>query len=186
MKPYASEHEFLWFTEGPDDSGKQWRTGERMTTRPDIVEMAADNEDHLPLADMASNNFGLHVYSPKLRATFEALGVTNIEYLTARLVDKTSGAQRDDYRVANYLGKVACLDFDHAVIHKGTRIPIVKLERFALHEDRIVAMPGMNAPPRIFRLEEFSQLVIAHASIKAACERDRITGVTFTPTTEYA
>ena len=35
MKPYASEHEFLWFTEGPDDSGKQWRTGERMTTRPD-------------------------------------------------------------------------------------------------------------------------------------------------------
>lgn len=186
MEPYVSEHQYLWFREGPDDDGEQWRTGERMVPPPAAVELASENEDHLPLADMVSNHFGLHVFSPRLRATLEAMGVTQIQYVPARLVDRTSGVQHDEYRVANYLARLACLDFANSHIQKGTRIPIVGVDHFALLEEKIVAPPGSTARPRIFRLGEDDLLVIAHQSVKDACDHAGIVGIQFTPTTEYA
>jgi hypothetical protein len=49
----------------------------------------------------------------------------------------------------------------------------------------IMPLPGMTERPRIFRLAEHAALVLAHPSVKEACERAGITGVGFTPTTEY-
>ena len=186
MQPDAQcDSEFIWFQEGPDDDGEQWCTGQPFAKVPDIVRMSSDNEKRLPFSDVALNDFALHVHSPKFRKVLHGLGVTNIEYLPALLVDKAKGVQRDDYGVANFLGKIECLDFKHANVTAGRRIPIASVQEFALLEERIAPLPGMTIPPLIFRLAEYDALVIAHESVKAACEENAITAISFTPTVDY-
>lgn len=186
MQPDARcDSEFIWFRDGPDDDGKQWRTGLPFVKSPEIVRMSSDNEKRLPFSDVALNSFALHVHSPKLRELLRALGVANIQYLPALLVDNATGVRRDDYGVANFLGRIECLDFKHAKVTPGRRIPIVAVQEFALLEERITPLPGMSSAPLIFRLAEKDAHVIAHESVKAACEENAITAIGFTPTVDY-
>src|SRR5262249_33944543 len=139
------------------------------------------------LSDMLLNAADLQVYSPKLVASLTAVGVDNIQYFPIKIVDGRSGAVRDDYKVANIVGRIHCVDPNHSKVRRSPRTNSIRgVEEFSVVQDRIVPLPGKKKPPLIFRLGELEFLILAHESIKSAFERDRITGARFTPTQDYA
>jgi Immunity protein family (Imm11) len=179
---------FIYFRKEPAGfKGALWRTGEKVTSPPAPMTVIAEDEKPTKLSDMLLLNADLHVYSPKMRATLDAAGVTNIEYFPITVIDQARGKTWDDYRVANILGNIACLDIDKSVVKPfadgvGYRV----VEEFHLIEERIRPLPGMKTPPVLFRLAEFPFYVIAHESLKAACESAGLTGVRFIRTKDVA
>jgi hypothetical protein len=178
---------FIYFRNEPAGLNiDEWQTGEKFRTPPAEISMVAEDEIPSELSDMLLAKVELHVYSPKLMATMASAGITNLEYFPITVVDQKRGVTRTDYRAANILGSVACLDVKNAELDEfsdGSGYSTV--EEFDLLEDRIVPLPGMKSPPLLFRLGEFKFHVIAHQSLKDAFERDGITGARFIPTQDY-
>ncbi len=180
-------NKFIYFRKGPAGLDiDAWQAGERFKTPPAALTLEAEDEIPSELSDLLLAKVELHVCSPKLMATLAAAGVTNVEYFPVTVVDKKRGITRADYCAANILGTVACLDVDNsevATFSNGSGYSSV--EEFKLLEDKIQPLPGMKAPPLLFRLAEFKFHVIAHQSLKDAFERDGITGARFIPTQDY-
>ena len=187
MEPDAgAAKQFIWFkTMKPKANGRPWRTGAALEVLPADIELASDNELRLPHADMALNSFDVPVFSPRLRATLSALGVDNIQYAPVLLRDNGDLSERDDYRLANVLGLFDAVDPKRAKLRKDEDGFVEELTKFALVEDKILPRAPDGPKPLLFRLSIFEYYLIAHGSVKAACERDGITGALFTPTTSY-
>jgi hypothetical protein len=181
-----SAGKYVYFSEEPDDyDGDQWRTGLEIEQPPTMTLIAQDDRT-TKLSDMLLNAADLQVYSPKLVATLDAAGVDNIQYFPITIVDGKTGKSRSDYKVANIIGLIPCLDIEHSsVLYFRNSKNIRSVEEFRLLADRIVPLKGKKAPPLIFRLGESEFLVLAHESIKKAFEKDGITGATFTPTERF-
>ncbi len=178
---------FIFYRDLPDDfESARWTSGERFKVAPTPMTLVAADEKPDTLSDFALVSGRLHVYSPKLRATLAKAGVTNIEYVPITLVDAKRGVTVSDYCVANIIGKVDCLDPAHSTV--GTfsdGVGYSAVEEFTLIDARIQPVDGMSTPPQLFRLGEFRYHVIASASLKAAFERDGITGARFVATTDF-
>jgi hypothetical protein len=179
---------FIYFRDRPPEyDGSLWRAGDPLAVPPAAMTLTAVDEKPTALSDLLLAPSDMLVFSPKLVACLDAASVKNIEYFPIRLVDKKTGKITDDYRVANVLGSIACLDVDNSVVKsfadgEGYRA----VEEFNLLEDRIKPLPGTKGKPLIFRLAEFKYHLLADESIKTACEGNKITGVEFVPTQEYA
>ena len=181
-----SAGKYVYFSEEPDGyDGDSWRTGSPMAPAGPMTLVMQDDRTN-KLSDMLLNAADLQVYSPKLVASLKAAGVDNIQYFPITIVDEATGKTRDDYRVANILGKIACVDLENSNVSyfRGSN-DIRSVEEFSLLEDRIQPLPGQKKAPLLFRLHESEFIVIAHESVKGALERDGITGVKFTPTNEF-
>jgi len=182
-----SAGKYVYFSEEPDYyEGDQWRTGVEMKPPPPTMTLISQDDRTTNLSDMLLNAADLQVYSPKLVATLDAAGVDNIQYFPITIVDGKTGKSRNDYKVANIIGLIPCLDIDHSSVSyfPGSR-DIQSIEEFKLLEDRIVPLKGKMSPPLIFRLAESEFLVLAHESIKKAFDKDGITGATFIPTEKF-
>jgi len=178
--------QFIYFRKDQARVSSQWKTGERFQTPLAPLTLIAEDEVPSALSDMLLVKNRLHIYSPKMREVLASIGVSNIEYQPITLIDKKRGVTWEDYRAANIIGKVACLDVDNSEVKSfadgaGYRV----VDEFRLLEDQIKPLPGMKEPPRLFRLAEFIYHVIAHESVKEAFAREGVTGVLFTPTQEY-
>jgi hypothetical protein len=178
---------FIYFRKGPAGLDiEAWQTGNKFESPPAALTMEAEDEIPSELSDLLLAKVELHVCSPKLMVTLAAAGVTNIEYFPVTVVDKKRGITRTDYRAANILGAVACLDVDNSKVDTFTNgSGYSSVEEFSLLEDQIKPLPSMKSPPLLFRLAEFTYHVIAHQSLKDAFERDGITGARFIPTQDY-
>ena len=181
-------NKFIYFRNQPEGLNiAAWQTGEKFMTPPSQMTLVAEDEIPSEMSDMLLARVELHVYSSRLMATLASAGVTNIEYFPITVVDKKRNVTRTDYQVANIIGSVACLDVSNSGVDTfSDGSGYSSVEEFSLLEDRIQALPGMKAPPLLFRLAEFKFHVIAHEALKNAFERDGITGVRFIPTQDYA
>jgi membrane carboxypeptidase/penicillin-binding protein len=178
---------FIYFreeAEGYDDS--LLRTGEKLKEPPPAVTLTAKEEKPTAISDLVLAPSDMLIFSPKLRTCLDEAGVTNIQYFPIRLVDRKTKQTTDEYRLANIVGAIACLDVENSEV---TRLLNGKgfsaVEQFNLLEDRI-RWPGTKEKPLIFRLAEFKFHVLADQSIKAICEKNKISGVEFVPTQDYA
>jgi hypothetical protein len=182
-----SAGKYVYFAEEPSGyDGDSWRTGSLMAPAAEPMTLVAQDERTNKLSDMLLNAADLQVYSPKLVASLTAAGVDNIQYFPITILDAATGKTREDYRVANILGKIACVDLENSNVRyfRGSK-DIRSVEEFSLLEDRIKPLAGQKKAPLLFRLGELEFLLIAHESVKDALERDGITGVKFTPTKEF-
>jgi hypothetical protein len=182
-----SAGKYVYFGEEPEEyNGGQWRTGAVMAPPVSAMTLVMDDKRTTRLSDMILNAADLQVYSPKLIETLAAAGVDNIQYFPIKIVDGRSAAIRDDYKVANIVGRIDCVDLEHSTVERSPRTKrIMSVEGFSVLEDRVVPLPDRKTPPLIFRLGELDVLILAHESLKRAFERDGITGARFTPTQDY-
>jgi hypothetical protein len=179
---------FIYFRNKPSEyDGSLWRSGEALPAPPPPMILTAEDEKPTALSDLLLAPSDMLVFSPRLIACLDAVGVNNIEYFPIRLVDKKNDKTMDDYRLANIVGSIACLDVDSSEVTPfSDGIGYLAVEEFNLLEDRIKPLPGMRNKPLIFRLAEFKYHVLTDELIKVACENSKITGVEFVPTQEYA
>ena len=178
---------FIYFRKAPSGyDSSLLRTGEPLSAPPPLVTLIAEDEEPTAVSDMVLAPSDMLIFSPKLIACLDAEGVENIEYFPIRLVDKKTGNTFDDYRLANIIGSIDCLDVDSSDVTPFEDGGYMSVEQFSLLDDSIKPLPGTKTNPLIFRLGEFKFHLLAHESIKAACEKNNITGVEFVPTEEYA
>jgi hypothetical protein len=171
---------FIFFGEEPEGwRTKTWITGEKLPDPAPLLTLSAEDDRTSALSDLLLTQFNLLVCSPRLRGAFDAAGVNNIEYVPVKVEDRTTGATYEDYRIANVVGSIACLDVANSEVATFDSGKYRSVEAFSLLEDRIQPLPGMKSAPLIFRLAEFKYHVLAHESVKAACEKAKITGVKF-------
>jgi hypothetical protein len=178
---------YLYFKELPDEiDGSAWCTGRAFEKAPPASTLVTQGEPGRVLSDLLLVVDSLLVFSPRLRACLEAAGVTNVDYYPITLVDTRAGTTTTDYRLANVVGSLACLDEARSDVRKAARSGrIFGVDRFHLDEQRIVPLPRATGRPKIFRLDELKTLLLVDESIKAACEAAGITGTRFVPTPEY-
>jgi len=181
----ASSGKYVYFPDEPDGyDGDQWRTGAQMKEAPALT-LISDDTRTTKLSDMLLNAADLHVYSPKLIATLTAAGVDNLQYFPIAIRHPKKGKPRDDYQVANIVGRMTCVDIEHSNVSYLRSGNIRSVEEFKIFEDRIVPLKGKKSPPLLFRLGESEFVVLAHEKIRSAFERDGITGAKFIRTEEF-
>ena len=185
-KDLTLDEEFAFFSDGPIDFDfTLWIRGEALLAPP-AIELVGDTDSPTTLSDVLLTGFQLQVFSPRLVALLTEMGVQNIQFLPVRIVNHETGDVEVSYRIANIVGAIDCLDLNNAVYARSRSSGnILRVFKFRLFPEKIVALPGMQEPPLLFRLGEFKQHLLAHESLKQACEKAGITGLKFVPTENY-
>jgi hypothetical protein len=147
---------------------------------PDII-LTLDSDsrigrmtDYLAITEL----YGL-VFSLRLRELLEEMGVNNIEYYNLDIVNPRNGDKYSDYKIANVVGLVDCIDTERSDLKYFDDGDIKRIRKMYFDESRI--------PPdlRIFRLAKRSILTVVHQSIKDAITEAEITGCVFYKPEEY-
>ncbi len=130
--------------------------------------------DHLSIQETT----GL-VFSSKLRELMRTMRIDNIQYFDLEIRNHEDGSRHTDYRIANIVGHVDCVDKDRSDLKLWDNGDIKRIRRLVLDESRI--------PPelRIFRLSNRRILTVVHDSIRRATMSAGITGSVFYKPEDY-
>jgi len=130
-----------------------------------ILTLNADSQmgvmtDHLSIDEI----HGL-VFSDRLRELLGSTKVNNVQYFDFDIYDPKSSMVYENYKIANVVGLVDCVDKDKSDLKYFNSGNIKRIRKLALDESKI--------PPelKIFRLSNRSTLTVVHQSIKDAIYR---------------
>lgn len=122
--------------------------------------------------------YGL-VFSARFRELLSRIGVNNIEYYNLNIVNPVTHEEYSDYRIANVVGLVDCVDKEKSDLKYYDNGDIKRIRKLVLDESRI------PAELRIFRLSNRKIIAVVHQSIKDAIDDAGITGCVFYRPEEY-
>lgn len=179
------EEDFATFTNEPEAfRAKLWTSAEELNAPP-AFDLADDSDSPTTLSDVLLTSFPLQVFSPKLKALLRDVGVRNIQYFPVTISGRDTREDVSSYQLANVVGAIDCLDLEHSEFARSLGSGnIIRVSRFRILPDR-VAWQGNDSVPLLFRLGEFKRHLLAHQSVKDACEKEGITGVKFVPPEQY-
>ncbi|MDE1465505.1 imm11 family protein [Spartinivicinus poritis] len=143
-----------------------------LTYTKDPGEVFTDN-----LAAIGCNGL---VINEKIRQKIKELNIKNVQYFDLKLIDKDTQKENIDYKIANVIGTVNCLDYDNCDLELSSTGSILFIEKLAfinLDEDKL---------PEIFRLGEFLPLIVVNDRIKQAFEAEGFTGFVFYKPEDYS
>ncbi|WP_322288682.1 imm11 family protein [Aquimarina sp. 2201CG5-10] len=106
----------------------------------------------------------------KVRDILDSLNINNIEYYSTRLINKSNDEIDEDYKIANIIGQIECVDKKNS-----------ELEFYADGEIEFIDKLVLNLEKdkhygHIFRLSEFLPLIVISNSLKTKIEEEKITG----------
>jgi hypothetical protein len=185
QKDLTLDEEYAFFSDEPAGFDfTHWISGEPMVS-PQAIELVGDTDSPTTLSDVLLTGFQLQVFSPRLVSLLADVGIENVQYLPISIVNHETREVETSYQIANIVGAIDCLDLNNAV-HARSRSSgnILRVFKFRLLPEKIVALPGRQ-PPLLFRLGEFKQHLLAHESVKQACQKAGITGLNFVPPEKY-
>ena len=130
--------------------------------------------DHLSIDEAC----GL-VFSKRLRDLLQNIAVDNIQYFDFDIVYPKGNNVYTDYKIANVVGLVDCVDKDKSDLTFYDSGTIEFIDKLVLDESKIP--PELN----VFRLSNRSTLTIVHQSVKDAVVNAGITGCVFYKVEEY-
>ncbi len=164
--------------EGFDDEA--WTVGRPLTAPPPVLRLRSDAGRPTALSDVLLTTVELQAFSPRLCQLLAEARVTNLELFPIVVTNHKTGAVSGDYRAANIIGRVACVDLEASLVaYFPESRDVQSLEEFEVLEERIPVLPEANGKPLMFRLAEERSIILVHESIKETCERAGITGVRF-------
>lgn len=180
--------EYACCTQEPDGfDSAMWSTGKRLSMAPPHLTLTTDDDGGAKLSDLFLVDFDLPIFSPKLVQLFERMGVQNLTYYPVTIINSQSGETETNYKAANIIGRIPCLDADgstvtYAVDGSGD---IMFLEEFSLFEDKIKTDKKLGGKPLVFRLAEFDGIKLADQSVRRECETAGISGFSFIDPSEH-
>lgn len=130
--------------------------------------------DHLSIDEAC----GL-VFSKRLRDLLQNIAVDNIQYFDFDIVDPKTNDVYTDYKIANVVGLVDCVDKSESDLKYFNSGNIKRIRKLVLDESKIP--PELN----VFRLSNRSTLTIVRQSVKDAVVNAGITGCVFYKVEEY-
>jgi hypothetical protein len=167
---------------------EEWITGGPLLTQPPVVTLIGDSDSPATLSDVILTQFQLPVLSPRAVSVLEKLGVDNIQYFPINLKHRQAKRVDSSYQIANIVGLVYCLDKKHATFNPSplNENEILWLQQYRILEDQVLHKDAGKKAPLIFRLGEFPFHVLAHESVKAAFDKEKLTGSEFIAPEQFA
>jgi hypothetical protein len=116
-----------------------------------------------------STRLGLLI-NKKIRDVLDTLNINNIEYYSTRLINKSNSEIDEDYKIANIIGKIECVDKENSELEFYTDGEIEFIDKLVLNlgKDKHYG--------HIFRMSEFLPLIVISNSLKIKLEEKNITG----------
>ncbi|TEW44564.1 imm11 family protein [Psychromonas algicola] len=140
-----------------------------------VVDRSAPAEGEYPPRDI-HESAKFTFFSRKFIDALTSLGVENIEYFEADVLD-TATNEKLDYCAVNILGRINAVDKDHSdLIMVGDNM--IDVEKMVLDKSKI-------QDHKIFMLGEIPMLIVVHQSIKEIVEKQGLTGFRFFSEEEY-
>ncbi|MET0391343.1 MAG: DUF1629 domain-containing protein [Polyangiales bacterium] len=140
---------------------------------PDDVyfDMRQDFPDNTLLADQHSNTNAFVLVSQRLRDFLAERVPEGIELLPTHIHDHKGKQVPEPYYIVNPLGTYPLLDEPRCNIVERSERRIIKLERLAIHEDRIPA----NRP--LLRIDQLARYVAIRRDLADAISSGQFTGL---------
>lgn len=132
------------------------------------------------LRDYLFNFPGWPLCSGKLRDALAQAEVTNVQYFPVEIVTTAGKGVSSDYSVANFLGRVTCLDWDKSAYDDTARE-----DGHATHIDKLVLDATHLQGRKLVRMEENSSVLLVSHGVRGQLEAAGITGVRFTATEKF-
>lgn len=156
----------------------EFKRGDRIDVEVPVARFVADPGQKLN--DYLFNLPAWPLCSGKLRQALEHAGVQNVQYFPVELVAKDGKTLSSDYNVANFLGRLKCLDWENSVVD-----PAYRADGLAIHIDKLVLDTRAIEGRKLFRMEENSAVLLVAQSLRAHIESLGITGVRFTDPADF-
>jgi hypothetical protein len=137
------------------------------------------------LLDFPFTNNDLHVYSAKLVDLMLGLGVTQIQYIPLKIINRWNDQEILDYSIANYLQVIDCLDRVRSKYKVWTKENLLFWEKrsYMLGTFQGVSEVVLNkdhiGDSKLFRLWGWNCMVVVREEIKTSIEKAGITGCLF-------
>jgi len=131
--------------------------------------------DHLSIGEV----YGL-VLSAKFRELLHSLMVENIQYIDLDIVDPKTGNIFNDYKVANIVGVVDCINREMSDITCYDDGDIKYVDSLVFDEAKI------PEDLKVFRIAGYEVALVIHESVKNAIIKSGITGCVFYKPEEYS
>src|SRR5690606_25529408 len=92
--------------------------------------------------DYAVSDMGCSVVSTRLKILLESLGINNIQYFPASVVEREGKSPRQGYYAANIIGLLDCIDLDASEMnakedHNGKRSIIYSIDKHVLKTNTV-------------------------------------------------
>lgn len=136
-----------------------------------LIDIHFSNIEDFTITDnlVAPSRIGLLI-NAKVKNIFDALNIDNVQYFKSRLIDDNKNTINNDYCLANIIGKVSCVDRSQSELELFPDGDI----RFI---DKLVLSLNDNTDyGHIFRLAEYSTLLVISDELKAALDINNVTG----------
>lgn len=108
---------------------------------------------------------------PELRRFFDTLKIDNIQYLKSRLIDENTKAINSDYYLANIMGKISYMDKSQSEFELFPDGDIRFIDKLVLN------LNDNTDYGHIFRLAEYSTLLLISNELKIALSKNNVTGL---------
>jgi len=118
------------------------------------------------------------VVNTKIKKLLSTSGVDNIQYFDAVVENSVTGEVSDDYKIANIIGIVNCIDYDNSELEYFPDGGVMFFDKLVLDENKIKGL-------LIFRLYDFLPIIVVHKKIKEIFEKNSISGIKFYLPEEY-
>lgn len=159
----------------PDEAIWVYYTHDGLPLKKPLPEITFQVDTFEGLSQMDSLWAGMPylMFSPRLRESLSAAGVTNVEYYPARIENRRTGEVISDYMIANIVGSEFCMDWKHSKYTPDPDLPgyVAEITHLVLDPAKI--------PPQIqlFRLGELSSFILCDETVRASLNRWSIKGV---------
>lgn len=145
------------------------------------IHISEDQSQNLLTDNLIAPGITGIVINRKIRSILQENNVSNIEYYNSILIDEIMGKKETDYKVGNIIGLIKCVDFEKSELviddHDGS---IQFIDKLVLKYD---LLKDIKLP--IFRLGEFSQIILVHNAIKNELESANVSGINFYKPEEF-
>jgi len=127
------------------------------------------------MTDYAVSDMGCSVISERLKNYFENIGIDNIQYFKASIIEHEGEAAKEGYYAANILGLVDCIDREasdmKARYNKDGELNIIfRIKKLVLKD-----LPFSHG--KIYRVFSFSRLILIDEDLKSQFEQSPIKGI---------
>ncbi len=136
-----------------------------------LIDIHFSNIEKFAITDnlVAPPRIGLLI-NAKVKNIFDSLNLDNVQYFKARLIDESTDTISDDYCLANVIGKVACVDRSQSELELFPDGDIRFIDKLVL------SINDDTDYGHIFRLAEYSTLLVISDELKVALDNNNVTG----------
>ncbi|MFT6987550.1 MAG: hypothetical protein ACJAT7_003406 [Psychromonas sp.] len=127
------------------------------------------------MTDYAVSDMGCSVVSERLKQYFDQLGLKNIQYFPATIIEKEGGKVQKGYFASNFIGAIDCIDREASELRarmnkNGELKGIFGIKKLVLKSSLISEEP-------LFRAAYFTRLVVINEVLKKHLEESELTGI---------